>query len=311
VSARILDGKRIAQTVRAEVRERAQALRAQGVVPGLGFILVGDNPASAVYVRSKGQACEEAGFHSVTERLPATVTQAEVLALIERFNADERIHGMLVQLPLPDHIDEDAILTAIQPEKDVDGFHPVNAGRLSAGQEGFVPATPLGVREILLREGIDTRGKHAVVVGRSNIVGRPMASLLLRYGVGGDATVTVCHSRTRDLGAVTRLGEILIVAVGRPEMIKADMVRPGAVVIDVGINRVADPARPGKTKLVGDVDFAGASTVAEAITPVPGGVGPMTIAMLLSNTLQAAENFLLRSVGNGGRARTDAKAGAV
>ncbi len=289
MSARILDGKRIAGEVRAEVRDRVAQLRQEGLVPGLAFILVGDNPASAVYVRSKGVACDEAGFHSVTERLPASIAQEELLELVERFNADERIHGILVQLPLPDHIDEAAVLTAIDPAKDVDGFHPVNAGRLSSGQEAFVPCTPLGVREILIREGIETRGRHAVVVGRSNIVGRPMASLLLRYGPGGDATVTVCHSRTADLGAVTRQGEILIVAVGRPEMITGDMVRPGAVVIDVGINRVPDPERPGKTRLVGDVDFAGAREVASAITPVPGGVGPMTIAMLLSNTLAAAE----------------------
>jgi methylenetetrahydrofolate dehydrogenase (NADP+)/methenyltetrahydrofolate cyclohydrolase len=295
VSARILDGKRIAAEVRAEVKQRAGALRARGTTPGLAFVLVGDDPASAVYVRSKGQACEEAGFHSVTERLPAAATLDQVLALVRRFNDDPAIHGLLVQLPLPDGLDEDAVLTAIDPAKDVDGFHPVNAGRLATGGEGFVPATPLGVREILLREGIETRGRHAVVVGRSNIVGKPMANLLLRYGAGGDATVTVCHSRTRDLGEVTRLGDILIVAVGRAGMITREMVRPGAVVIDVGINRVPDPARPGKTRLVGDVDYAGAAEVASAITPVPGGVGPMTIAMLLSNTLQAAERAAARA----------------
>jgi methylenetetrahydrofolate dehydrogenase (NADP+)/methenyltetrahydrofolate cyclohydrolase len=289
MTARILDGKRIAAQVRSEVRARAAELKAEGVVPGLAFILVGDDPASAVYVRSKGQACEEAGFHSVTERLPATATQEQVLALIEGFNADERIHGILVQLPLPKQIDEDTILSTIDPAKDVDGFHPVNVGRLAAGQDCFVPCTPFGVREMLIREGIETRGRHAVVVGRSNIVGRPMASLLLRYGQGGDATVTVCHSKTPDLGAATRLGDILIVAVGRAQMITREMVRPGAVVIDVGINRIPDPARPGKTRLVGDVDFEGVSQVASAITPVPGGVGPMTIAMLLSNTLKAAE----------------------
>jgi methylenetetrahydrofolate dehydrogenase (NADP+)/methenyltetrahydrofolate cyclohydrolase len=290
MTARILDGKRIAADVRSEIRARAIELKAEGVVPGLAFILVGDDPASAVYVRSKGQACEEAGFHSVTERLPATTSQDEILKLIEEFNADERIHGILVQLPLPEQIDEDTILSAIDPAKDVDGFHPVNAGRLAAGQDCFVPCTPFGVREMLIREGIETRGRHAVVVGRSNIVGRPMASLLLRYGQGGDATVTVCHSKTADLGAATRLGDIVIVAVGRAQMVTREMVRPGAVVIDVGINRVPDPAKPGKTKLVGDVDFDGVSQVASAITPVPGGVGPMTIAMLLSNTLKAAES---------------------
>jgi methylenetetrahydrofolate dehydrogenase (NADP+)/methenyltetrahydrofolate cyclohydrolase len=295
VSARILDGKRIAAEVRAEVKERAAELRRRGTTPGLAFVLVGDDPASAVYVRSKGQACEEAGFHSVTERRPATATMDEVLGLVRRFNRDPAIHGLLVQLPLPEGLDEDAVLTAIDPAKDVDGFHPVNAGRLATGGEGFVPATPLGVREILVREGIETRGRHAVVVGRSNIVGKPMANLLLRYGAGGDATVTVCHSKTRDLGAVTRLGEILIVAVGRAGMVTGDMVRPGAVVVDVGINRVPDPARPGKTRLVGDVDYEGAAEVASAITPVPGGVGPMTIAMLMSNTLRAAERAAARA----------------
>ncbi|HEY7529406.1 MAG TPA: bifunctional methylenetetrahydrofolate dehydrogenase/methenyltetrahydrofolate cyclohydrolase FolD [Gemmatimonadota bacterium] len=294
MSARILDGKRIAADVRGEVKERAAGLRRRGTTPGLAFVLVGDDPASAVYVRSKGQACEEAGFHSVTERLPAAATMEQVLGLVRRFNDDPAIHGLLVQLPLPDGLDEDAVLTAIDPAKDVDGFHPVNVGRLATGGDGFVPATPLGVREILLREGIETRGKHAVVVGRSNIVGKPMANLLLRYGAGGDATVTVCHSKTRDLGSVTRLGEILVVAVGRAGMITGEMVRPGAVVVDVGINRVPDPARPGKTRLVGDVDFHGAAEVAAAITPVPGGVGPMTIAMLLQNTLTAAERAAAR-----------------
>jgi len=297
LSARILDGKRIAAQVRDEVRSRAAELSAEGLVPGLAFMLVGDDPASAVYVKSKGLACEEAGFYSVTERLPAATSQEELLAVIARFNADDRVHGMLVQLPLPDHVDEEAVLRAIDPSKDVDGFHPVNVGRLSSGQPGFVPATPLGVREILLREGIETRGRHAVVVGRSNIVGRPMASLLLRYGAGGDATVTVCHSRTADLGSVTRLADILIVAVGRPRMVTREMVKPGAVVIDVGINRVEDPERPGKTRLVGDVDYDGAAQVASAITPVPGGVGPMTIAMLLKNTLEAAEAAHARQAG--------------
>lgn len=295
MSARVIDGKRIAQVVRDEIRHKVGELRSEGLVPGLAFILVGDNPASAVYVRSKGQACEEAGFYSVTEHLPASTPQDELLELIERFNNDDRVHGMLVQLPLPDHIDTGAVLSAILPSKDVDGFNPVNVGRLAAGQDGFVPATPLGVREMLLREGFDTRGKHAVVVGRSNIVGRPMANLLLLYGPGGDATVTVCHSRTADLAAVTREAEILIVAIGRPEMIKGGMIRPGAVVIDVGINRVPDPARPGKTKLVGDVEYASAAEVASAITPVPGGVGPMTIAMLLSNTLKAAVSTRART----------------
>ena len=287
--ARIIDGKRIAAEVREEVRRRAAELAAEGVTPGLAFILVGDDPASAVYVRSKGEACREAGFHSVTERLPADASQGRVLELVRGFNEDPAIHGILVQLPLPKPIAEEEVLCAIDPSKDVDGFHPWNAGRLLAGQDGFVPCTPLGVREMLLREGIETKGKRAVVVGRSSIVGKPMAALFLRYGAGGDATVTVCHSRTADLADVTREGEILVAAVGRAEMIRGDMVREGAVVIDVGINRVPDPERPGKTRLVGDVHFPSASEVASAITPVPGGVGPMTIAMLLSNTLRSAE----------------------
>jgi len=252
-------------------------------------VLVGDNPASQVYVGMKGRACEEAGMYSRTLRLPADTPEADLLRLIDALNADPAIHGILVQLPLPPHIQTTRVLHRIRPSKDVDGFHPENVGKVQAGDPtGFRPATPYGVQQMLIRSGVETKGAHAVIVGRSNIVGRPMASLLLQDGPGGNATVTVCHSRTRDLAAVTRLGEILIVAMGKPRFITADMIRPGAVVIDVGVNRVEDPASEKGYRLVGDVDFEAAKEVASAITPVPGGVGPMTITMLLYNTVQAA-----------------------
>ena len=290
MTARRIDGVALGREIRAEVAVRVAELRAAGIVPGLAVVLVGEDPASAVYVRSKGRACEEAGMHSETIRLPAETPEAELLATIERLNRDPAIHGMLVQLPLPKHIDGERVLHAIDPRKDVDGFHPVNVGRLVLGDPtGFRPATPYGVQQMLIRSGIATAGAHAVIVGRSNIVGRPMAGLLLHKGPGGDATVTVCHSRSRDLPAITRQADILIAAIGRPAFITADMVRPGATVIDVGINRVDDPSQPRGYRLVGDVDFEPVAAVAGAITPVPGGVGPMTIAMLLVNTLQAAE----------------------
>jgi methylenetetrahydrofolate dehydrogenase (NADP+)/methenyltetrahydrofolate cyclohydrolase len=290
MTARRIDGVALGREIRAEVAVRVAELRAAGIVPGLAVVLVGEDPASAVYVRSKGRACEEAGMHSETVRLPAETPEAELLATIERLNRDPAIHGMLVQLPLPKHIDGERVLHAIDPRKDVDGFHPVNVGRLVLGDPaGFRPATPYGVQQMLIRSGIATAGAHAVIVGRSNIVGRPMAGLLLHKGPGGDATVTVCHSRSRDLPAITRQADILIAAIGRPAFITADMVRPGATVIDVGINRVDDPSQPRGYRLVGDVDFEPVAAVAGAITPVPGGVGPMTIAMLLVNTLQAAE----------------------
>jgi methylenetetrahydrofolate dehydrogenase (NADP+)/methenyltetrahydrofolate cyclohydrolase len=288
-SAKLIDGVAIGKTMRAELGGDIARLQQHGVTPGLAAVLVGDHPASATYVRMKGKACDEVGLYHETITRPADIGEADLLALVDRLNADPKIHGILVQLPLPEQIDEDTILASIDPAKDVDGFHPVNVGRLATGQDCLVPCTPLGVREMLIRERIQTRGRHAVVVGRSNIVGKPMVNLLLRYGEGGDATVTVCHSKTVDLGAITRQAEILIVAIGRAQAVTREMVRPGAVVIDVGINRVPDPARPGKTRLVGDVDFEGVSEVAGAITPVPGGVGPMTIAMLLANTLKAAE----------------------
>jgi methylenetetrahydrofolate dehydrogenase (NADP+)/methenyltetrahydrofolate cyclohydrolase len=290
MSARLLDGTAIAQAIRAEVAQQVARLATAGQKPGLAAVLVGEDPASAVYVRSKGKACEEAGMHSVTIRLPASTTEAELLETVDRLNADLQIHGILVQLPLPKHIDAEKVLRRIDPAKDVDGFHPLNVGKLVTGDRtAFRPATPYGVQQMLVRSGIETKGAHAVIVGRSNIVGRPMANLLIQQGPGGDATVTICHSRTRDLPAVTRTADILIAAIGKAEFVTAEMVRPGAVVIDVGINRVDDSSRPRGYRLVGDVAFEPVSRVASAITPVPGGVGPMTIAMLLQNTLQAIQ----------------------
>jgi methylenetetrahydrofolate dehydrogenase (NADP+)/methenyltetrahydrofolate cyclohydrolase len=290
VSARILDGTAIAKAIRQEVAAEVSRLRSKGRKPGLAAVLVGEDPASAVYVRSKGKACEEAGMHSVTIRLPADTPEAELLDTVDRLNADPEINGILVQLPLPKHINSEKVLRRIDPSKDVDGFHPVNVGKLVTGDKtGFRPATPYGVQQKLIRSGIEIKGAHAVIVGRSNIVGKPMASLLIQQGPGGDATVTVCHSRTRDLPSVTRLADILIAAIGKPEFVTADMVRPGAVVIDVGINRVDDASRPRGYRLVGDVAYDSVAQIASAITPVPGGVGPMTIAMLLQNTLQAMQ----------------------
>ena len=287
--AEIIDGVAIARAVRADVARDAAALIERGVRPGLAVVLVGDDPASAVYVRAKGKACEEAGMHSVTIRLPAETSEEELLERIDALNEDPAIHGILVQSPVPKQIDSDAVIDRIAPHKDVDGFHPVNVGKLLTGaRDGFVSCTPAGVIEMLVRSGVETRGAEAVIVGRSNIVGRPMAALLMRTGPGGDATVTVCHSRTRDLAAHCRRADILVAAIGRPAMITGEMIKPGAVVIDVGINRVDDPSQKKGYRLVGDVDFEGASRVASKITPVPGGVGPMTIAMLLQNTVRAA-----------------------
>jgi methylenetetrahydrofolate dehydrogenase (NADP+)/methenyltetrahydrofolate cyclohydrolase len=290
--AELIDGKKIGDEMRADLRPEIEELKARGVTPGLAVVLVGENPASQVYVRMKGRACEQLGMHSETIRLAAETTEAELLAVIARLNADPAIHGMLVQLPLPRHIDETRVLHAILPGKDVDGFHPENVGKVSIGDPtGFRPATPYGVQQMLVRAGVETRGAHVVIVGRSNIVGRPMAALLLHKGPGADATVTVCHSRTKDIGAVTRQADILIVAMGRAEFVRGDMVKPGAAVIDVGVNRVDDPSAEKGYRLVGDVAFAEAADVASRITPVPGGVGPMTITMLLYNTVQAARQW--------------------
>lgn len=283
MSAEIIDGKAFAARLRERIGGEVARVRADhGLVPGLAVVLVGEDPASEVYVRSKGKQTREAGMHSEEHRLPADTSAEAVLELVGRLNDDPAIHGILVQLPLPAHIDSAAVLEAIDPAKDVDGFHTVNVGRLATGQPAMVPCTPLGCL-LLLRDRLGSlAGREAVVIGRSNIVGKPMAQLLLR----DDCTVTVAHSRTRDLPEVARRAEILVAAVGRPDFVKADWVRPGAVVIDVGINRIAQEG--GKDRLVGDVDFAGVSAVAGAITPVPGGVGPMTVACLLANTLTAA-----------------------
>ncbi len=279
VSARILDGKKIAAAVREAVRQEVLRLQAAtGRAPGLAAVLVGDDPASASYVRSKKKACQEAGIHSRQLIPPSDISRIDLLALIHELNADPAIHGILVQLPLPKHLEERTVLEAVHPLKDVDGFTFGNIGRLVENQPRFVPCTPAGILEILDREGLEVRGKHAVVVGRSEIVGKPVALLLLHR----HATVTICHTRTADLGAETRRADILVAAAGRPRLITGAMVKPGAVVIDVGINRV-------EGKLLGDVDFESASRVASAITPVPGGIGPMTVAMLLKNTLRAFE----------------------
>lgn len=278
MTARILDGKAIAGEIQKQIVEKVCALYEQyGVYPGLAVIIVGENPASKVYVRRKHKACEDSGIHSVVIRMPENTTEGEVLQQLAILNNDSKINGILIQLPLPEHIDTEKILGQIRSDKDVDGFHPLNVGNLSIGRDGLIPCTPHGVIKMLEISSIPIEGNRAVIVGRSNIVGKPMANLLLAR----NATVTVCHSRTSDLAAVTREGDILVAAIGKANFITKDMVKPGAVVIDVGINRLGD-------KLVGDVDFAAVKEVAGAITPVPGGVGPLTIAMLLDNTVEAA-----------------------
>jgi methylenetetrahydrofolate dehydrogenase (NADP+)/methenyltetrahydrofolate cyclohydrolase len=275
----LIDGNALSQQLRGEVARRAAALKARGITPGLAVVLVGENPASQVYVRNKVKACADAGLHSVLEKYPATLSEADLLARIAALNKDPAIHGILVQLPLPAHIDSHKVIEAISPAKDVDGFHVASAGALMVGQPGFWPCTPYGCMKMLESIGYDLKGKHAVVIGRSNIVGKPMALMLLQK----NATVTICHSATRDLKAMTLQADVIVAAVGKRNVLTADMVRPGAVVIDVGMNRNEDG------KLCGDVDFEGVRKVAGYITPVPGGVGPMTITMLLVNTLEAAE----------------------
>jgi len=290
--AKIIDGTAVGKAMRAELAAEIAALKGRGVTPGLAVVLIGENPASQVYVRMKGKACQEAGLYHETLKLPKETTEGNLLGLIERLNADHKIHGILVQLPLPPQINAQRVLHRIDPAKDVDGFHPENVGKVSIGDaSGFRPATPYGVQQLLVRSGVETTGRHAVVLGRSNIVGRPMAALLLQDGPGGNATVTVCHSRTRDIGGITRQADILIVAIGKPEFVTGEMIKPGGVVIDVGVNRVEDPSLKQGYRLVGDVRFAEAKRVAGAITPVPGGVGPMTITMLLYNTVQAARQW--------------------
>ena len=293
--ARLIDGNAIGAEMRAELGAEIAGLKKKTVTPGLAVVLVGDNPASEVYVRMKGKACDEAGLYHETVKLSKETPEGELMSLLERLNANPQIHGILVQLPLPKQIDTNRVLHRVDPRKDVDGFHPENVGKVAGGDpSGFRPATPYGVQQLLIRSDVETKGAHAVVVGRSNIVGRPMAALLLQDGKGGNATVTVCHSRTRNIAEHTRQADILIVAIGKPEFVSGDMVKPGAVVIDVGVNRVDDPSKKSGYRLVGDVQFDEAKQVASAITPVPGGVGPMTITMLLYNTVQAAKQWSSR-----------------
>ena len=292
----LIDGKAIAAKINEESRLAVAELQARGVTPGLAVVLVGSDPASQAYVRSKDAMCQKLGMYSEKYELPAETTQAELLARVRALNTNPAIHGILVQSPPPPHIDERAVVEAIDPRKDVDGFHPVNVAKLTLGDpDGFVPCTPLGCQRLLIESGIETAGAHVVVLGRSMIVGKPLALLLMNKGRGGDATVTVAHSRTRNLAEVTRSADILIAAIGRPEFVQVDMVREGAVVIDVGINRVAAPESPKGSKLVGDVAFAEVAPKCRAITPVPGGVGPMTIAMLMANTIESCR----RSTGRG------------
>jgi len=287
--ATLIDGKKIADDVRQELRPRLAALAARGVVPGLAAVLVGDNPASKLYVKMKGKACEEMGLAHWTLELPADTSEPRLVEEVDRLNKDPKVHGILVQQPLPPQIPAAVATSAVVPSKDVDCFHPENVGLVLIGTPRFAPATPAGVVELLVRSGNDPGGKHVVILGRSNIVGKPLAALLIQKAQGANATVTVCHSATRDLAAITRTGDILVAAMGQPEFVTRGLVRPGAVVIDVGINRVPDPTKKQGFRTVGDVNFADVSEVAKAISPVPGGVGPMTIAMLLSNTVKAAE----------------------
>ena len=288
--AKLIEGRTIAEKVYAELRGEIAELKSSGRTPGLAVVLVGDNPASRAYVRSKDKMCRDLGLHSVKLELPAQTTQEELLGRVEQLNRDPAIHGILVQSPPPKHIDEAAIVRAIDPAKDVDGFHPMNVAKLALGDEsGFVPCTPLGCQRLLVESGIEISGAHVVVLGRSMIVGKPLALLLMRKGKGGDATVTVVHSRSQRLTEITRSADILIAAIGKPEFVRAEHVHDGAVVIDVGINRVEDPTMERGYRLVGDVAFGEVSEKASAITPVPGGVGPMTIAMLMANTVRACQ----------------------
>ena len=287
--AKILEGKVVASEIRAEIASEAEWLRDEhGITPGLVTILVGEDPASQSYVSAKGKAAKELGFHSVQETLPASTSESDLLALVGRCNRDPAIHGILVQLPLPKQIDAEKVLLAVLPEKDVDAFHPVNVGKLVIGKPDFLPCTPAGIQELVVRSGTPTEGAHVVVVGRSNIVGKPIANMFLQKGPGANATVTICHTATRDLAAHTRRADILVVAAGKPGAIRGDMVKPDACVIDVGVNRVGTTER-GRARLVGDCDFESVREVAGCITPVPGGVGPMTITMLMRNTLRAAQ----------------------
>ncbi|MGQ9588580.1 MAG: bifunctional methylenetetrahydrofolate dehydrogenase/methenyltetrahydrofolate cyclohydrolase FolD [Thermoplasmata archaeon] len=287
--AQIISGNEIAKSIRAEIKAEVAKMKAKGIEPGLVVIIVGEDPASQVSVRTKGEACNELGICSATVRLPASTTEGELLKLIDRYNRDPKFDGILVQLPLPKHISEEKVLLQIDPSKDVDGFHPVNVGKMVVGSECYLPCTPAGIQQLLIRSGNDPKGKHVVVLGRSNIVGKPISCILIQKAEGADATVTICHSRTKNLPEITRQADILIAAMGSPQFVKADMVREGVVVIDVGVNRIEDPTAKGGCRLVGDVDFEAVKEKAKAITPVPGGVGPMTITMLMKNTVHAAK----------------------
>ena len=292
MSAELIDGKLLAQEMKAELKEQVSKLVEQGVTPGLGVILVGNDPASNSYVTSKEKACERIGIFSDDTRLPETITEEELLVHVERMNKDDKIHGILVQLPLPKHIDENKIINAITPEKDVDGFHPVSVGKMILGQETYLPCTPHGCLKLLERYNVETEGAEVVVIGRSNIVGKPVANLLMRKDKPGNSTVTVCHTRTKDLLSFTKRADIIIVASGFPNTLTADMVKEDVVVIDVGINRVEDSSRERGYRLIGDADFDSLKDKVKKITPVPGGVGPMTITMLLFNTVKSAQKTI-------------------
>jgi len=291
---KILSGKEVAEKMRQEMKlEIAEINQKHNLVPGLAVILIGDNPASVSYVKGKEKACTDVGIFSRGYKFDANYSESELLKLIDELNRDNSIHGILVQLPLPKHINEEKVLYAIDPNKDVDGFHPVNIGKLMIGAPGFLPCTPHGIQQLMLRSGIEISGRHVVIVGRSNIVGKPLAMLLVQKRPGANATVTLCHTGTKDLGEITRLADILIVAAGRPHTVNEDMVKEGAVVIDVGVNRIEDKTKKSGYRLIGDVEFEEVSKKASAISPVPGGVGPMTITMLLYNTIQSAKNQVL------------------
>lgn len=289
MTAQIIDGKQVAADMRAELKKEVAKLKEQGIVPGLGVILIGEDPASKSYVTAKERTCEEIGIYSDDNRLPEETTQEDLIALVEKMNKDPKINGILVQLPLPKHLNEAEVLLAIDPDKDVDGFHPMNVGKMVVGEKAFLPCTPHGVIQLLIRSGVTIEGANVVIVGRSNIVGKPLANMLMQKNATGNATVTVCHTRTKDLAHQTKQADIVIAAAGRPNTITADMVKEGVVVIDVGVNRVEDATKKRGYRLVGDVDFEAVKEKASLITPVPGGVGPMTITMLLYNTVESAK----------------------
>jgi len=289
MTAKIIDGKQVAADMRAELKAEVEKLKAKGVVPGLAVVLVGDDPASKSYVTAKEKACEEIGIYSDDNRLPTETTQQQLMTLVDKLNKDSKIHGILVQLPLPKQIDESKVLLAIDPNKDVDGFHPVNVGKMVVGEKTFLPCTPHGIVQLLLRSNVKLEGAEVVIVGRSNIVGKPLANMLIQKSPTGNATITVCHTRTKNIAEHVKRADVIIAAAGRPNTITADMVKDGAVVIDVGVNRVEDATKKKGYRLVGDVDFDAVSEKASLITPVPGGVGPMTITMLLYNTVESAK----------------------